>query len=78
VHARGVVLRDQTRRAQAGLWFRDYPEFQECLNLLLDDAPLAVRLGASGRVFTLREYSPSAVQARLMAALQGLAGEGGS
>ncbi|NLF23653.1 MAG: glycosyltransferase family 4 protein [Lentisphaerae bacterium] len=77
VHDRGVVLRDQTRRARAGLWFRDYPEFQECLNLLLDDAPLAARLGASGRAFTLREYSPSAVQTRLMGALQ-TAGEDGA
>ncbi len=69
VHDRGVVLRDQTRRAQAGLWFRDYPEFQECLARLLDEPALADRLGASGRAFTLREYAPAAVQARLMAAL---------
>ena len=69
VHARGVVLCDQTLRAQAGLWFRDYPEFQECLDLLVDQPELAARLGASGRDFTLREYSHTAVQARLMAAL---------
>jgi glycosyltransferase involved in cell wall biosynthesis len=70
VHDRGVVLRDQTQRAEAGLWFRDYPEFQECLDLLVDQPGLAAQLGASGRAFTLREYSPGAVQARLMSALQ--------
>jgi glycosyltransferase involved in cell wall biosynthesis len=70
VHDRGVVLREQTRRAQAGLWFRDYPEFQECLNLLLDEPGLASALGASGHAFTLREYAPEAVQARLMDALR--------
>lgn len=70
VHDRGVVLRDQTQRAEAGLWFRDYPEFQECLDLLVDQPGLAAQMGASGRAFTLREYSPGAVQARLMSALQ--------
>ncbi len=70
VHDRGVVLRDQTQLAQAGLWFRDYPEFQECLDLLVDQPGLAAQMGASGRAFTLREYSPAAVQARLMSALQ--------
>ena len=70
VHDRGVVLREQTRRARGGLWFRDYPEFQESLNLLLDHPELAAALGAGGRDFTRREYSPEAVQARLLAALR--------
>jgi len=70
VHDRGVVLREQTRRARGGLWFRDYPEFQECLNLLLDQPELAAALGAGGREFTLREYAPAAVQARLLEALR--------
>ena len=50
--------------------FRDYPEFQECLNLLLDQPELAAALGAGGREFTLREYAPAAVQARLLEALR--------
>ncbi len=70
VHDRGVVLQDQTERAQGGLWFRDYPDFQECLTLLLEQPALAARLGAAGRTFALQEYSPAAVQARLLAALQ--------
>ncbi len=69
VHASGVVLRDQCRRAGGGLWFRDYPEFQECLTLLLDRPELAAGLAASGRAFTRREYAPAAVQERLLAAL---------
>ena len=70
VHERSVVLREQTRRARGGLWFRDYPEFQEGLTLLLDHPELAAALGASGRDFTRREYSPEAVQERLLAALR--------
>jgi glycosyltransferase involved in cell wall biosynthesis len=69
VHASGVVLRDQCRRAGGGLWFRDYPEFQESLTLLLDRPDLASKLAASGRAFVRREYAPAAVRERLLAAL---------
>lgn len=69
VHASGVVLRDQTRRSNGGLWFRDYVEFNECLENLLADPGLAAALGQSGRSFALAEYSPAAVRARLSAAL---------
>ncbi len=70
VHDRSVVLREQTQRAHGGLWFRDYPEFQECLSLLLDQPQLAAELGRRGGDFTRREYSLEAVQARLMDALR--------
>ncbi|MDD5707491.1 MAG: glycosyltransferase family 4 protein, partial [Kiritimatiellae bacterium] len=69
VHAGGAVLRDQCRRAGGGLWFRDYPEFHECLTLLLDQPAIAARLAANGRAFTRREYSPESVRQRLLAAL---------
>lgn len=69
VHASGVVLRDQTRRANGGLWFSDYVEFNECLETLLADSELADALGRSGRAFALAEYSPDAVKARLSSAL---------
>ena len=69
VHAAGVVLREQTRRANGGLWFRDWLEFAECLDTILDNPDLAGRLAENGRAFTLREYSPDTVRARLLAAL---------
>ena len=69
VHAKGVVLRDQCRRAGGGLWFRHYPDFEECLTRLLDDTELRNRLGASGRQFVLDTYSWAAVEQRLFAAL---------
>ncbi len=69
VHAEGVVLRAQTKRANGGLWFRDFVDFNECLEVLLGDPALADALGESGRAFALAEYSPDAVRRRFMEAL---------
>lgn len=69
VHANGVVLRDQVRRANGGLWFKHYPQFEEALARLLDDEPARRALGASGREYVLREYSWPAVERRLLEAL---------
>ncbi len=70
VHAAGNVLRHQCRAANGGLWFRDYPEFAECIEFLMDNPDAASRLGENGREFVRREYSPEAVTRRLLAALE--------
>jgi len=69
VHSRSEVLKDQCRRSGGGLWFRSYPEFEECLLRLLDDASLRAKLAASGRAFVLDECSWKAVDKRLMSAV---------
>lgn len=69
VHARSPVLRSQCSRASGGLWFRDYPEFEEELLFLLDDPAAAAALAESGRAWTVETYAPAAVRARLAAAL---------
>lgn len=70
VHARGEVLRDQCRRANGGLWFRDYPEFEAALLQLLDDSGLCRALAASGRRYVRKVYDPETVTQRLFAALE--------
>jgi len=69
VHAKGVVLQDQCRRANGGLWFRHYPDFEECLIRLLDDRKLRDELAASGRNFVLTQYSWAAVEKRMLETL---------
>ena len=69
VHARGVVLRDQCRRSGGGLWFKSYAQFEEEVLLLLDDGITRNALAESGRAFVLREYAWSAVEKRMMEAL---------
>lgn len=69
VHAQSAVLSDQCRRSGGGLWFRNYPEFEEELLLLLENAETRKKMGESGREFVLKQYSWDAVERRLLDAL---------
>jgi len=51
-----AVLRGQCKRSNGGLWYNNYAEFQETLSLLLQEAGLRERLGASGRAFVQGNY----------------------
>lgn len=70
VHAHGEVLQNQTKLANGGLWFKNYPEFDEALTYLLENPTSSQALAAQGRTFTLETYSPAAVTARLKSAIE--------
>lgn len=65
-----AVLRDHCLKSNGGLWFSRYPEFEEELALLLDRPDLRQAMGSAGRAYVEREYSWSAVERKLMAALE--------
>jgi glycosyltransferase involved in cell wall biosynthesis len=71
VHARSDVMREQCRRSHGGLWFDNYPEFEETLLLMLEHAELRDGLAQSGRTFVEQEYAWQAVEQRMLAALDG-------
>jgi glycosyltransferase involved in cell wall biosynthesis len=52
-----LVLAGQCRRSGAGLWYRDYDEFAECVSLLASDNSLRAYLGKCGRRFVANEYT---------------------
>jgi glycosyltransferase involved in cell wall biosynthesis len=68
-NGRCAVLAGQCARADGGLWYDGYGEFEEALRLLLERADLRAALGRQGREFVLRECSWPAVDARLEEAL---------
>jgi len=70
VHARGEVLRWQCESSCGGLWFADYPEFEEALLWLLDNPAKAAVLAEQGRRYVLERYAPEAVRARFARALE--------
>ncbi len=72
VHAASEVLKWQCEQANAGLWFRHYPDFEEELLLLLDHPKLRQKMGASGRAYVQATYSWKAVEERLLRALEEL------
>lgn len=69
VHAGSAVMMDQCRRSRGGLWFRNYPEFEEALMLLATQPRLRAAMAAGGKRFVETEYSWPNVQTRLLAAL---------
>ena len=69
VHGKSDVLRWQCERSNGGLWFRAYPEFEECLLLLLREDQMRQAMGEAGRQYVLKEYTWDAVEQRMFAAL---------
>ncbi len=69
VHAKGEVLRWQCESSNGGLWFANYPEFEEMLLFYLDHPDAAARMAEQGRAYTLAKYAPEAVRTRFQAAL---------
>jgi glycosyltransferase involved in cell wall biosynthesis len=64
-NARCKVLMGQCLRSNGGLFYHGYSEFAEGLKLLLEDRPLARRLGEQGRAYVDREYSWETIDAKM-------------
>ena len=75
VHADCAVTVGHCRRSGGGLWFRDFPEFSEAVDLLAGDPELRRRLGAAGRRYVLAECSWDSVCERIVRAVAELTGE---
>jgi len=75
VHANCAVTVGHCRRSGAGLWFRDFFEFSEAVDLLAGDPELRCRLGEAGRRYVLAECSWDKVCARIIRAVAELTGE---
>lgn len=71
VNGQGAVLTDHCQRSNGGLWFRNYPEFEDMLIRLLDDTELHRAMGEAGRQYVLNEYSWDAIMQKLTAAIDG-------
>jgi glycosyltransferase involved in cell wall biosynthesis len=66
VHAGSAVLQWQCRRSNGGLWFNNYPEFEEELLLLLNNENLRMKMADAGRNYVLTEYSRNTVKTRML------------
>ncbi len=69
VHDACEVTRRHCELSGGGLWFRNYPEFESILLLLMDRPDLREAFGAAGRQYVLREYAWPAIDAKLFNAL---------
>ena len=69
VHGDCAVTEDHCRRSQGGLFFKNYFEFEECLNFFLQNRALADHLGKNGQAYVEKNFSWEAVLDRFEAAL---------
>jgi glycosyltransferase involved in cell wall biosynthesis len=67
VNGKCEVLRGQTRRANAGLYYTSYEEFREALALLESDPVLRVQLGRNGRSYFEKHYTWDIVEQKYLA-----------
>jgi glycosyltransferase involved in cell wall biosynthesis len=52
-----AVLRGQCRRSGGGLYYSNFDEFREILQLLERDEPLRARMGRAGHAYFQRHYA---------------------
>ncbi len=69
VHGAGEVMPDHCKKSNGGLWFRNYPEFEEALSLLLAKPALRDAMGKAGQHYVQQNYAWASVETRLLAAL---------
>jgi glycosyltransferase involved in cell wall biosynthesis len=74
VNGQCEVLKGQCIRSNGGLWYENYEEFNECLNLLLADEQLRDQLGNKGRRFVDMHYSWETVEKKYLALIKRVTG----
>ena len=72
VHAGCAVTRDHCLAGNGGLFFGEYFEFVEAVDLLLADAGLRRRLGENGRAYVLANFTWDRVTDNYLRLLRGL------
>ena len=70
VHSKSAVLKYHCKQSNAGFWFNSYPEFEEELQLLLNNQKLRNAMGNAGRQYVLKEYSWHHIDEKLFVALE--------
>ena len=72
VHGGCAVTREHSLAANGGLWFENYFEFVETVELLLGDPDLRRRLGAAGRAYVMANFTWDRVTENYLAVLRDL------
>jgi glycosyltransferase involved in cell wall biosynthesis len=72
VHGRCRVTRDHCLASNGGLYFEDYFEFVEALEVLARDGALRRRMGEAGRAYVLAHYTWDRVTDNYLAVLRGV------
>jgi glycosyltransferase involved in cell wall biosynthesis len=74
VNANCAVTTDFCKRSNGGLYFEDYEEFREMVELLSQEPSVAIRLGRQGEAFVRTNYAPDVVAERYIGLINRLCG----
>jgi glycosyltransferase involved in cell wall biosynthesis len=66
VNGQCEVLKGHCLRSNAGLWYENYDEFKECLNLLLSNGELREKMGENGKKYVEENYSWENVEGKYL------------
>ncbi|MBW1658929.1 MAG: glycosyltransferase family 4 protein [Deltaproteobacteria bacterium] len=75
VHGDCPVTRGHCLRSNGGLYFSNYPFFEETLTRLLKDDSLRARMGRAGRAYVLENYQWDVIVERYLQAIHDIFGE---
>jgi glycosyltransferase involved in cell wall biosynthesis len=67
-----AVLKDQCVKANAGLYYTNYDEFEECLNFLLKNKCLRNQLGRNGNKYSKDNYGWDVIEGKYLKLLSSL------
>jgi|GEM_PF-2085584 len=67
------VLKGHCIRSNAGLWYQNYDEFRECLNLLSSNEKLRGKMGENGKKYVEENYSWKNVAEKYLRLLEKMA-----
>ncbi len=70
VNGKCDVLKGQCIRSNGGLYYTNYDEFRECLNLLLGSSQLREKMGKNGRRYVEKNYSWDIVESKYLKLLE--------
>jgi len=66
------VLKGHCLRSNGGLYFKDYNQFEKCLDLLLSDSILRERLGQNGEKYVKQNYRWSIIEHKLISLIENI------
>ena len=72
VNGQCEVLKGHCLRSNAGLYYANYEEFKECLDLLLSNGELRERMGENGKKYLRASYSWEKVEEKYLRLLERL------
>ncbi len=56
-----VVAREHVRDSNGGLYFKDYPEFEACLDLFLDNRKARDSMAENGHTYVIKNFNWDAI-----------------